>query len=55
MGEIEYREVRFDEYCESCKYWDDGSEESLICDECMENWTNLHTERPVNYKEDETT
>ena len=47
-----YREVRFDAYCEKCKYKDKSEEESP-CDVCLDNPLNLYSEKPINFKEKE--
>lgn len=44
-----YREVRFDAYCEKCKYKDKSEEESP-CDVCLDNPLNLYSQKPVNWK-----
>lgn len=48
--EQEYKEVYFDEYCKSCKYYK-LSEEEHPCDTCLENPINLYSQKPVNWKE----
>lgn len=48
----QYREVRFDKYCKTCKYKDIRGEEDP-CDECLSEPANLYTDRPVNWKEEE--
>jgi len=52
MEEILDKIVEFDKYCKTCKYKDTKSFEDP-CNECLDNPTNLHTKRPVCYKEDE--
>lgn len=46
--------VDYKKYCETCKYRDaDEFKDECPCDECLDNPTNVHTSRPVCYKEDE--
>lgn len=47
-----YKEVRFDLYCDKCKYKDvDDVEEP--CNECLTNTSNLFSVRPVKFEEKE--
>ena len=46
----DYREVRFDLYCKDCKHKEVTETESP-CNECLEHPVNLHTYKPVNWKE----
>lgn len=46
----EYKEVRFDEYCKTCKY-ESKKEDEDPCDECINNPVNLYSKKPVNWKE----
>lgn len=46
----DYREVRFDIYCETCKH-KEKKENEEPCDECLEDPINLNTEKPVRWKE----
>lgn len=48
-----YREVRFDKYCETCKY-KDKKDTDEPCDGCLENTVNLDSEKPVNWAKKET-
>lgn len=48
--EQEYREVRYDKYCETCEYKNEPEEEG-VCDECLHVPINLYSEKPVNWKE----
>lgn len=50
--EIEYQEVAFDKYCEQCKHKDRKDFESPCC-ECMDEPTNLYTDRPVKFEKKE--
>ena len=48
----EYKEVYYDKYCETCKYADmDDTKDP--CNECLGEPTNLHSHKPVKYKEDQ--
>ena len=49
--ENEYKIVDFT-YCDSCKYRD-TKEVKDPCNECLDNTINLHSHKPVNYKERE--
>lgn len=46
----EYREVRFDLYCETCKHKDKAEEEDP-CVECLEEPLNQYTDKPVKWEE----
>lgn len=46
--EDEYKEVRFDLYCETCKHKDVSDIENP-CDECLAHPANLNSIKPVNY------
>lgn len=48
--EEDYREVRFDLYCEACKYKDKAEEEDP-CVECLEEPLNQYTDKPVKWEE----
>ena len=50
--EYEYKEVYFNEYCETCEYADVDDVEDP-CNECLSEPCNLHSHKPVNYKEKE--
>lgn len=49
--EQNYKEVRFDWYCQSCKHKDLG-EDVEPCAECLTETVNLYSHKPVNYDED---
>lgn len=52
MDTQDYKEVYFDEYCKKCENWkenDEGLHEP--CDGCLENPINLHSHKPVNFKQ----
>lgn len=45
-----YKEVYFDQYCKTCKYWElEDTEEP--CNECLGEPTNLYSHKPVKWKE----
>lgn len=44
-----YKEVRFDEYCKTCKY-EAKNEDQDPCDECLSNPVNLYSRKPINWK-----
>lgn len=48
--ENELKEVRFDIYCEKCKFAG-TSESEDPCFECLDEPVNIDSEKPVNYKE----
>lgn len=45
-----YKEVRFDLYCESCKYKELKDTEDP-CHDCLDEPINLHSHKPVKYEE----
>lgn len=46
------KEVYFDKYCELCKYkTDDEYDVNSPCFECLEQFTNQDSHKPVNFKE----
>ena len=45
----EYRMVYFDKYCSTCEY-SKNKETDSPCDECLDEPTNLYSEKPVYYK-----
>lgn len=45
-----YKEVYFDDYCDSCKYAN-LDEDDTPCDECLSNPVNVYSHKPVKYKE----
>jgi hypothetical protein len=47
-----YKMVHFDQYCESCKYWDKKGTDDP-CDECLSIPFNMDSHKPVNWKEKE--
>lgn len=44
------KEVYYDRYCSTCKYAD-LSEDAEPCDECLENFSNTDSHKPVCWKE----
>ena len=46
----EYKIVDFGKYCKSCKHAD-KSELEDPCFECMDEFINLHSDRPVKWEE----
>lgn len=46
----EFKEVRFDKYCKTCEY-EKTKDVDDPCNECLENPANLHSQKPVNFKE----
>jgi hypothetical protein len=45
-----FKEVYFHKYCKTCEY-EKVSEVHEPCNECMDTPINLHSHKPVNYKE----
>ena len=45
-----YKEVYFNEYCQSCKF-KDLKEDETPCDECLSNPVNVYSHKPVKYEE----
>lgn len=50
--ENEYKEVYFDQYCKTCKHCDKKGHEDP-CNECLDNFMNLYSNKPVNWEEKE--
>ena len=48
MSEYNYKEVRFDEYCEKCIN-KDKPEEDDTCAECLEEPMNEYSHKPVRF------
>lgn len=44
--------VDFDKYCGKCKY-EKLTENESPCDECMSEFVNLYTHKPVRFEEKE--
>ena len=42
--------VNFRLYCPKCKHYEVAQDEEP-CNECLENTTNVYSEKPVNYEE----
>lgn len=50
MLDNNYKEIRFDIYCETCKH--NGLDEKCDpCNECLEEPMNLYSEKPVRWEE----
>lgn len=48
------REVRFDKYCPKCVHKDvPESDPNGECWDCLEAYTNVDSEKPINYKAEE--
>ena len=50
QGDSQLKEVRFDLYCEKCKYWSGGKETSY-CDDCLEEPVREGTIKPLKWEE----
>lgn len=46
----DYKEVRFDKHCEFCKH-KGKPETDDPCNECLEEFQNLHTTKPTLWEE----
>ena len=51
-GMYDYKEVYFNEYCDTCKY-SDVDDVKDPCNECLGEPANLHSHKPVYYVADE--
>lgn len=49
MVEPTPKEVDYGEYCPKCIHWPEEVGET--CDECLEQFWNYGTDRPINYRE----
>jgi hypothetical protein len=49
--EIKYKIVKFNEWCEKCKYFK-TKEEDEPCRECLQWAVNQQSHKPINYKEE---
>lgn len=45
-----YKEVKFDQFCKTCKF-EKMAEEDENCAYCLDHPVNLHSHKPVNWKE----
>lgn len=45
------REVYFNVYCKSCKYWKTKDTDEP-CNDCLSNPANIDSHKPVRYEED---
>lgn len=52
MDQQAYKEVNFHEYCKKCRH-EKVKETETPCDECMTEFLNLNSHRPVKYAEKE--
>lgn len=50
--ETHFKEVMFNIYCPKCEH-KDVKDHDEPCDECLYNTYNIHSHKPVNYKEKE--
>ena len=50
MDAYEYKEVYFDQYCETCKH-SKVKETDDPCYRCLEHPTNLYSHKPINWEE----
>ena len=46
----DYKEVDFEKYCKICEYCD-TPETDDPCFDCLDEPVNLHSRKPVNFKE----
>jgi hypothetical protein len=47
-----YKEVYFNQYCESCKHRD-CKDTDEPCNECLDNPVNEYSHKPIKYEEKE--
>ena len=52
MDVNEYKEVYYNEYCKKCVHEKEKGYDTP-CEECLDNPINLHSHKPVNFKEKE--
>lgn len=50
MDNDDYREVDFHKYCETCEY-KEVEEVEDPCNECLDEFYNEYTDKPVKWKE----
>lgn len=50
QGDSQLKEVRFDLYCKTCKYWNEGKE-IPYCDNCLEESVREGTIKPLKWEE----
>lgn len=48
--EESYKEVYFNQYCDSCKHKEKKETEDP-CDDCLENPVNVYSHKPVRWEE----
>ncbi len=51
MDNNDYKEVYFDQYCNTCKH-KDLDEKFDPCNECLDEPVNLESHKPVKWEED---
>ena len=50
--EEQYKIVHFHEYCKTCEYFKENDDSyNETCDECLYEPVNLHSHKPVKWKE----
>lgn len=49
MGDEDYKEVYFKEYCKTCKH-EKLPEIEMPCAECLDYPVNLYSHKPINWK-----
>ena len=50
--EYDYKIVRFDLYCNKCKYYKLNQDEEP-CNECLTNPVSLHSQKPIKFEEND--
>lgn len=48
--QCEHKIVEFEKYCKTC-YYEKVKQHEDPCHECLSEPTNLHSKKPINYKE----
>lgn len=46
------KEVRFDNWCDSCEHYDKDATD-IPCNDCLAQPYNVHSSKPIYYKENE--
>lgn len=49
-----YKEVYFHEYCKTCKHYNKNDMTKDPCNECLDEYSNLYTHKPVKYEPKES-
>ncbi len=52
MPDNSYKEVYYYQYCASCKH-EKVAETAYPCNDCLENFTNVYSHKPVYWEEKE--